>query len=124
MRVIAHIAPGPSWLTGRPVVEQGEPIRAHLRFMQTLFDDGTLLLGGPARDGMSGLAVLEVPDLATARELASADPGVVADVLVYDVQELVAFFDTLAPDSVSPGPVMAPELPNAPGGAPTRRHVP
>ena len=96
MRVVAHIAPGPAWLPGRSVFEQGKPIAAHLSFMQSLYDDGTLLLGGPARDGMSGLAVLEVPDLATARELAAADPGVVANVLVYDVREMLTFFDVLA----------------------------
>lgn len=78
MRVIAHIAPGPSWLTGRSVAEQGEPVRAHLRFMQTHFDDGTLLLGGPGQ----------------------------------------------APDSVSSGPVMAPEPTNSTVGAPTPWHVP
>jgi hypothetical protein len=31
MRVIANIAPGPAWLAGRSVYEQGEPIGAHLR---------------------------------------------------------------------------------------------
>jgi uncharacterized protein YciI len=95
MRVVAHIAPGPAWLPGRSVFEQGKSIAAHRSFMQAMYDDGTLLLGGPARDGMSGLAVLEVPDLATARALAAADPGVVADVLVYDVHELLPFFDVL-----------------------------
>jgi uncharacterized protein YciI len=95
MRVVAHIAPGPAWLPGRSVFEQGKPIAAHLSFMQALHDEGTLLLGGPARDGMSGLAVLEVPDVATARELAAADPGVVADVLVYEVHELLPFCDVL-----------------------------
>ena len=93
MRVVAHIAPGPAWRPGRSVFEQGEPVRAHLRFMQARFDDGSLILGGPARDGMSGLAVLEVPDLDAAQAFAAADPGVAADVLVYDVHELVPFFD-------------------------------
>jgi uncharacterized protein YciI len=95
MRIIAHIAPGPNWLPGRSVYEQGEPVRDHLRFMQARFDDGSLLLGGPARDGLSGLAVLEVPDVEAAQAFAAADPGVAADVLVYEIRELVPFFDAL-----------------------------
>lgn len=115
MRVVAYITPGPAWLAGRSVFEQGKPVEAHLRFMQALFEDGTLLLGGPARDGMSGQAVLEVPDLETALEVAAADPGVVTEVLVYDVHEMVAFFDVLSdrPPPVASGvapSVTAPEL--------------
>lgn len=94
--------------------------------MQSLYDAGTLLLGGPARDGMSGLAVLEVPDLPTARELAAADPGVVANVLVYDVHAMMPFFDVLAdgrpgPASGAPSdPVVAEGMS---GGAPNDMHA-
>ena len=104
MRVIAHIAPGQAWLKGRSVYEQGEPVGAHLRYMRARFEDGSLLLGGPARDGLSGLAVLEVDDLEAAEGFAAADPGVVANVLTYDIHELVPFFDAFTDPRVEQAP--------------------
>ena len=119
MRVVAHITPGPAWLAGRSVYEQGEPIGAHLRFMRARFYDGSLLLGGPTRDGLSGLAVLEVPDLDAALAFAAADPGVAADVLVYDVHELVPFFDAIgAGGAERPAPGTSASAPTTSAGTP------
>ena len=95
MRVLARIGPGPRWVAGRDVYHQGPEIRDHLAFMAARFDDGTLLVGGPLASGMAGMALLEVPDLEAAEAFARADPGVAGGVLVYDVEEVVTFFDAL-----------------------------
>ena len=96
MRVLANIVPGARWRPGRPVHEQGEVIREHLAFMQAAFYAGSLLLGGPMATGMSGVAVLDVPDLEAAEAFASADPAVAAEVLVYEVEEVVPIFEALS----------------------------
>ena len=95
MRVLARIGPGPRWVVGRDVYHQGPVIRDHLAFMAARFDDGTLLVGGPLASGTAGMALLEVPDLEAAEAFAQADPGVAGGVLVYDVEEVVTFFDAL-----------------------------
>jgi uncharacterized protein YciI len=93
MRVLAHIRPGPSWLAGRAVWQQGPAVEAHLTYMRARYDTGELLVGGPLRGGMSGMALLEVPDLAAAHAFAAADPAVAANVLVYEVSQILPYFD-------------------------------
>ena len=44
---------------------------------------------------LAGMALLEVPDLEAAEAFARADPAVAGGVLVYDVAEVVTFFDAL-----------------------------
>ena len=78
MRVIARIIPGPRWQCGRSVYEQGPAIQAHLAYMKARYEEGSLLIGGPFTTGLSGIAVLEVPDLRAATDLAQSDPAVAA----------------------------------------------
>jgi uncharacterized protein YciI len=94
--VLASITPGPAWLAGLPVWDQGPAIAAHLAYMRDRFDAGTLLLGGPLQDGMSGMGLLEVADLHAARAFADADPGVAAEVLTYEVAEVLPYFDAIS----------------------------
>ena len=96
MRVVAHISPGPRWLSGKSVYGQGALIEDHLDYMCQRFDDHSLLLGGPMAGGMSGLALLEVPDRAAAYDVANADPAVAGAVLVYSIEEFVPFFDVVS----------------------------
>lgn len=96
MRVLARITPGPAWLPGLPGWEQGPAVRAHLAHMREQFDDGGLLVGGPLRSGMAGMALLEVPDLDVAHALAAADPGVEAEVLAYELAEVLPYFDAIS----------------------------
>jgi uncharacterized protein YciI len=96
MRVLARITPGPAWLAGRHVWGQGPAAAAHLAYMRDRFDAGTLLIGGPLQDGMSGMALLEVADLHAARAFADADPGVAAEVLTYEVAEVLPYFDAIS----------------------------
>ena len=91
-KYIALIGHGPQWLEGKTVYEQGPPIEAHLVAMRDRFDAGELLLGGPFDQG-GGIAVLDVPDEATARALMDADPAVQAGVLVYEIKALRPVFD-------------------------------
>lgn len=93
MRVLARITPGPTWMPGRTVWEQGPAIAAHLRFMEAQYADGALLVGGPLRDGRSGMALLDVADLDVARALAAADPAVQAQAMTYEVAEVLTYFD-------------------------------
>ena len=96
MRVLAHITPGPSWLPGRAVWGQGPTIQAHLEYMRDRYDAGAVLIGGPLRGGMAGMALLEVADLDAAHAFAVADPAVAAQVLAYEVAEVLPYFDALS----------------------------
>lgn len=96
MRVLVRIIPGPKWLPGRDVWGQGSAVRAHLTYMRDRFDTGVLLVGGPLRHGMAGMALLEVADVGAARAFAAADPAVAAGVLVYEVAEVLPYFDTFS----------------------------
>jgi len=93
MRFVALLTPGPAWVAGRTVYQQGPPIQGHLEFMRTRFDAGDLLLGGPFASGKRGMAVLDVADERSAVELVEADPAVQAGVLVYELTEMIAYFD-------------------------------
>ena len=95
MRVLAHINPGPAWRPGQPVWGQGSAVQAHLEYMRDRYDDGTLLVGGPLRSGLAGMALLEVANLDLAQDFGAADPAVAAEVLTYEVAELLPYFDAL-----------------------------
>jgi uncharacterized protein YciI len=96
MRIIARIHPGPAWLAGNTVFEQGPVMNEHLAFMRARFDDGILLVAGPLATEESGVALLEVADLTTARALVDQDPAAQADVLVYELHQLLPYFDAIS----------------------------
>jgi uncharacterized protein YciI len=96
MRIVARINPGPAWLAGKTVFEQGPVINEHLAFMRERFDEGTLLVGGPLATDESGLALFEAVDLTTASNLVGQDPAARADVLVYELHQLLPYFDALS----------------------------
>ncbi|HEU0106641.1 MAG TPA: YciI family protein [Vicinamibacteria bacterium] len=51
-------APGPAWVAGKTVREQ--PYWAeHAAFMDRLFDDGSVVLGGPFADASGSLVIVE-----------------------------------------------------------------
>lgn len=85
--------PCPTWASGRTVWEQGPAVSAHLDYMRDRYADGSLLVGGPLRDGMSGIALLDVADLDAARAFAASDPAVQANTMTYDVAEVRTYFD-------------------------------
>jgi uncharacterized protein YciI len=67
--------PGSAWIQGKRAVEQPF-FEEHVCYMQRLFDDKRLLMGGPFLDHESGLGILEVENFAQARELIEQDPAV------------------------------------------------
>lgn len=95
MRFVAIISHGPNWIVGKPVTEQGEPMRGHLAKMDQRFGEGSLLIGGPFGSGDGGLAVLETESMERAREIMEEDPGVLAGVLTYELKEHILYFDTI-----------------------------
>jgi uncharacterized protein YciI len=68
-------------------------LRDHLGHMRELFDSGALLLGGPAYDGRSGVALLEAPTSEQAAALIEMDPAVLAGLFRFTIQRLMPYFD-------------------------------
>ncbi|SRR5258708_33155 len=68
---------GPAWLAGKPVREQPF-FREHVRYMQQVFADKRLIMGGPFLDIQGGLGILDVANEAQAREIVAHDPAVQA----------------------------------------------
>jgi uncharacterized protein YciI len=60
------------------------------------FDEGSLLLGGPFESHSGGVAVLDVPDLDTARWLMDTDPAVAAGVVTYRLETVLTYFGAFA----------------------------
>ena len=99
MRSMALLGPGPTWTDGRPVFEQDAVVLgAHLAHMRQLFAGGALLLGGPAHDGRSGIALLDTTCLDSATALIEADPAVRAGLFRFDIQRLTPYYDAFDND--------------------------
>lgn len=94
MRSLALLGPGPRWTDGRPVFDQDPRIlREHLAHMRRLFDADALLLGGPAHDGRSGIALLDTPSLDQATALIEGDPAVRSGLFEFSMRHLTPYFD-------------------------------
>jgi hypothetical protein len=62
--IAVFLRPGSKWNPDKPVREQAF-WDDHARFMDALFDDGIVVLGGPFADGSASMVILETG--ATAR---------------------------------------------------------
>jgi uncharacterized protein YciI len=94
MRSLALLCPGPRWTDGRPVFDQDPRILGeHLARMRRLFDADALLLGGPAHDGRSGIALLDTPSLDQATALIEDDPAVRSGLFAFSMRQLTPYFD-------------------------------
>jgi uncharacterized protein YciI len=67
--------PGPAWAEGVGYREQ-PGIERHIGHMRRLFDEGSMVMGGPFLDDAGGLVLLEVHGLDDATRLARDDPTV------------------------------------------------
>lgn len=74
MVYVVLYTPGPNWLPGQGVYNQ--PLEEHGHYMQRLYDQGKLLLGGPFIDDSGGMAVIEVAGEAEAQRAVADDPAV------------------------------------------------
>jgi uncharacterized protein len=74
---------GPAWIPDKTVREQpywGE----HAAFMDQLFDNGMVVLGGPFADGTGSMVVVEAESKQEVADLFMTDPFLVHDVFTLD----------------------------------------
>ena len=74
-------APGPAWVLGKTVREQPEWTE-HAAFMDQLFANGTVIMGGPFTDGTGSLVLVEAEEESEVRTLIDNDPFVVQRIFV------------------------------------------
>jgi uncharacterized protein YciI len=72
-------AHGPAWVEGKSVREQ--PYwDEHATFMDRLFEDGMVVLGGPFADGTGSMVIIEAESEDGLAEVFARDPFVVHDI--------------------------------------------
>jgi uncharacterized protein YciI len=69
----------PDLLTSMTPAEQ-ETMQKHLAYVDRLFDQGKIILGGAALDGAIGILVLRVESADEARSIYEHDPAVIAGI--------------------------------------------
>lgn len=72
-------------------------VAEHVAYMDELHRSGTLIAGGPFRDGLGGMLLIEAGDEAAAHAVAAADPFITRRVERYTVRA----WEVLTP--VAPG---------------------
>ena len=73
--------PGPSWVPG--LSSRQQPLwEEHAHFMDRLFEQGRIVLGGPYADSSRVLLVVQARDAAEASDLFRADPWAERGILV------------------------------------------
>jgi uncharacterized protein YciI len=94
MKTIAvFLRPGSKWNPDLPVREQAY-WDDHARFMDSLFEAGTVRLGGPFADGSGSMVILKAESPEAARAIFREDPWARQDVLVAsEVKEWTIFLD-------------------------------
>jgi uncharacterized protein YciI len=76
---------GPAWQPGRALEEQSG-WDEHAAYMDTLVDDGTVVLGGPLADDVQVALAVEAASEQAVRSTLSADPWSGSHLVVTDVQ--------------------------------------
>lgn len=67
-------SPGLKWLEGKPLSEQ--PLRAHGKYMLSLYREGVLRWAGGYGDDSGGAAAFTAPDATVAQQIVESDPAV------------------------------------------------
>jgi uncharacterized protein YciI len=90
---VAFLRPGSLWNPEKPAREQ--PFwDEHARFMDALFEEGSIIMGGPFADRTGSLVVVEAESAEQVRAMFRSDPWTEQDVLVVaDVKEWIIFLD-------------------------------
>jgi uncharacterized protein YciI len=89
--------PGPSWVPGVPSRQQPLWVE-HAVFMDSLFERGRIVLGGPYADSSRVLIIVEARDVEEASALFRDDPWEEAGIQVpSDVVEWTVFLDSRRP---------------------------
>ena len=68
-------APGAAWTAGKTVREQAY-WDEHAEFMDQLFENGTVIMGGPFSDGTGSLVIVEAEEMNEVSSLFANDPFV------------------------------------------------
>ena len=90
---VTIFTPGANWIAGKTSREQPYWTE-HAAFMDALFDDGIVIMGGPFADYSSILVIVEASDEDTVRELFKRDPFIVQGILhLASVREWLVFLD-------------------------------
>ena len=90
---VLFFTPGIAWIAGKTSREQPYWTE-HAAFMDALFEDGIVIMGGPFADYSSILVVLEASNESEVRELFKRDPFVVQEILyLSSVHEWLVFLD-------------------------------
>ena len=91
---------GPAWVAGKPPPEQ-TGFREHGANLRRLREAERIAMG--ARYADKGMIVLRAASEAAARAELEADPGVVAGIFTFDVNELRVFYPGMVGDASSLG---------------------
>ena len=90
---VIFFTPGTNWVAGKTSREQPYWTE-HAAFMDALFEDGTVIMGGPFVDYSSIIVIIEASDENVVRELFEHDPFVVHGILhLSSVHEWLVFLD-------------------------------
>lgn len=74
--------PGPAWVAGKTVREQ--PYwDEHAAFMDRLFENGMVVLGGPFADGTGSLVIVEAESERELADLFASDPFAVHGIFAF-----------------------------------------
>jgi uncharacterized protein YciI len=94
MKTIAvFLRPGSNWNPDLPVRKQSY-WDEHARFMDALFDAGTVILAGPFADGSGSMVIVVAESPEAARAIFREDPWNHKDILVaVDAKEWTIFLD-------------------------------
>ena len=90
---IIIFTPGSAWIAGKTSREQAYWTE-HAAFMDALFEDGIVIMGGPYADYSSIMVILEASNESEVRDLFKRDPFVVHGIFhVSSVNEWLVFLD-------------------------------
>ncbi|GAC1564734.1 MAG: hypothetical protein NVS3B14_00320 [Ktedonobacteraceae bacterium] len=90
---VIFFAPGTTWIAGKTSREQAHWTE-HAAFMDALFEDGVVSMGGPFVDYSSIMVVLEASNESEIRDLFKRDPFVIhGEFLISSIHEWLVFLD-------------------------------
>jgi uncharacterized protein YciI len=86
-------APGAAWTAGKTVREQAY-WDEHATYIDRLFENGTVIMGGPFSDGTGSLLIVEAEEMNEVLTLIANDPFVVHEIFALrDLKQWQLFLD-------------------------------
>jgi uncharacterized protein YciI len=79
---VLNYRPGPAWQAGKTLLQQ--PVAAHIGYVQSAFQAGTVLAGGPV-DDHQGRYIVAAADQAAVDRWVQSDPGITAGIFRAEV---------------------------------------